>query len=62
TARWVLHLADGLCTSKFVGVYLDVSDAYSHAVCELEPGQEYHYAGTGPFLLYDAEEEIKGVE
>ncbi|MGV4459642.1 hypothetical protein, partial [Ornithobacterium rhinotracheale] len=49
-------------TSKFVGVYLDVSDAYSHAVCELEPGQEYHYAGTGPFLLYDAEEEIKGVE
>nr|WP_260390260.1 hypothetical protein [Ornithobacterium rhinotracheale] len=49
-------------TSKFVGVYLDVSDAYSHVVCELEPGQEYHYAGAGPFLLYDAEEEIKGVE
>ncbi|MGV4451016.1 hypothetical protein ACQ1RC_11845, partial [Ornithobacterium rhinotracheale] len=48
-------------TSKFVWVYLDVSDAYSNAVCELEPGQEYHYAGTGPFLFYDAEEEIKGV-
>ncbi|MGV4506744.1 hypothetical protein ACQ1QD_11795, partial [Ornithobacterium rhinotracheale] len=27
-------------TSKFVGGYLDVSDAYSHAGCELEPGQE----------------------
>ncbi|MGV4459864.1 hypothetical protein ACQ1PO_11745, partial [Ornithobacterium rhinotracheale] len=49
-------------TSKFVVVYIDVSDAYSNAVCELETGQEYHYAGTGPIMLYDAEEYIKGVD
>ncbi|QAR30438.1 hypothetical protein EQP59_06350 [Ornithobacterium rhinotracheale] len=49
-------------SAKFVGVYLDVSDAYSHVVCELEPGQEYYYAGAGPFMLYDGDEEIRGIQ
>ncbi|MGP6603946.1 hypothetical protein [Ornithobacterium rhinotracheale] len=49
-------------TSKFVGVYLDVSDPYSHEVLQLESGQESEYKGSGPFLLYDGDEEIRGIE
>ncbi|MFU2095120.1 hypothetical protein ACLQ9G_11065, partial [Ornithobacterium rhinotracheale] len=49
-------------TSKIVGVYLDVSDPYSHEVLQLESGQESEYKGSGPFLLYDGDEEIRGVE
>ncbi|MGV4567253.1 hypothetical protein, partial [Ornithobacterium rhinotracheale] len=49
-------------TSKFVGVYLDVSDPYSHEVLQLESGQESEYKGSGPFLLYDGNEEIRGIE
>ncbi|MGQ3580619.1 hypothetical protein [Ornithobacterium rhinotracheale] len=49
-------------TSKFVGVYLDVSDPYSNEVCQLESGQEFDYKGSGPFVLYNGDEEIRGIE
>ncbi|MGV4546227.1 hypothetical protein, partial [Ornithobacterium rhinotracheale] len=49
-------------TEKYIGVYLDNAGRYGDEITSLNPGQDFKYNGTGPFIIYDGNEEIWGIE